>query len=61
MTKTKFTKEAIINFFDPLAEGWDDHKKPDFAKGNFLLDNAAVTEEKLFWMSLVEPVFWLRF
>jgi len=46
MTEMKFTKEAIINFFDPLAEGWDDHKQPDFAKINLLLDNAAVTEEK---------------
>ena len=46
MTEMKFTKEAIINFFDPLAEGWDDHKKPDFTKVNLLLDNAAVTEGK---------------
>lgn len=42
----KFTKEAIINFFDPLAEGWDEHKKPDFAKINAILDNAAVMEGK---------------
>jgi|LSQX01.1.fsa_nt_gb demethylmenaquinone methyltransferase/2-methoxy-6-polyprenyl-1,4-benzoquinol methylase len=46
MTEMKFTKEAIINFFDPLAEGWDDHKQPDLAKLNTILDNAAVVEGK---------------